>query len=121
MKIKFHLNRFEKQLHFQLVEIDDGLYGLGFLDKVNDVCVVNTNDWSKSFIFHHPLIATRWRNDNNTLYLNLIESMLNIKIISFSTNEIRDIWYDRLIKAFSNSFKIDDETGKNSWVTPGSD
>ena len=113
MKINFHLNRFEKELHFQLIHINNEFNGLGFFDRENNVCIVNTSHWSHAFEFNEPFYGNNWRSDHRILYLNLHDSMLSIKIIRFISNGDRDFWYKKMLESLEKSFK------ENTWTIPG--
>lgn len=115
-QIKFHLNKFDKKLYFQLIEIDPSLCGKAYVADFGDYHIIigAVQEWSQQFGRYSSGANCGHRIGHTqklTFLLNSCVEKLSPLDLSFDTNEERDLMYDRIIKTYKESIS------NNLWIT----
>lgn len=114
-KIKFHLNKFDKRLYFQLIDIDSSLLEKAYLKAFDEYTIVigSVSNWSQQFDLYESganFGSKIGRTHNKSYLLSSYTKCGAVIHLSFDTNEERDLFYDRVIDMYKIS--IDN----NLWV-----
>ena len=107
-KIKFYLHKFDKQLSFQLMHIDESLLGKSYLDPDTLICVGANSGWGNQFDMYKDgaNFGTVGRTTKKTILVSGTKKG-SVLSIYFPNNEERDYYYEKIIEVIDKSIKND--------------